>query len=117
MGKKIVLILSLFLVLALILNTSFAQVLPLTKVHIMPPHEKLLEKKVKLPKLPEVSPSNIPQGIKIYGTIERAQGTGKAIVIPVEFTDKPRQPENVIPSNYFDILFNSIGADWTTINP
>ena len=117
MSKKLVLTLSLFILLVLIINISFAQVFPLTKVHIMPPHEKLIEKKVKLPKLPEITPQNIPQGTKIYGTIEKAQGIGKAIVIPVEFTDKPRQPEDIIPSNYFDILFNSVKADWSNINP
>lgn len=117
MRRGRIIFISLILMLIFLVNFAFADVLPLTKVKIMPPHEKLIEKKVKLPKLPEVTPQNIPQGTKIYGVIERAQGVGKAIVIPVEFTDKPRQPENVIPSNYFNILFNSIGADWNSINP
>ncbi|MEN2983693.1 MAG: M6 family metalloprotease domain-containing protein [Dictyoglomaceae bacterium] len=103
--------------LILILSFTFAETLPLTKVKIMPPHEKLIEKKIKLPTLPQVTPISIPKDKKIYGIIEKAEGVGKAIVIPVHFTDKPKQPENIIPSNYFDILFNSVGATWSYINP
>ncbi|PMQ01721.1 MAG: protease [Dictyoglomus sp. NZ13-RE01] len=109
--------LGLLIFLVFLISFTFAESIPLTKVKIMPPHEKLIEKKVKLPTLPEVTPVSIPKGTKIYGVIEKAVAIGKAIVIPVEFTDKPRQPEDVIPSNYFDILFNSIGADWSSINP
>ncbi|MCS7201756.1 MAG: M6 family metalloprotease domain-containing protein [Dictyoglomus sp.] len=103
--------------LILILSFTSAETLPLTKVKIMPPHEKLIEKKLKLPTLPEIAPVSIPKDKKIYGIIEKAEGVGKAIVIPVHFTDKPKQPDNVIPSNYFDILFNSTGANWSSINP
>ncbi|MGB9857502.1 MAG: M6 family metalloprotease domain-containing protein [Dictyoglomaceae bacterium] len=110
-------ILGFFVFFIFLLSLSFASSLPLTKVKIMPPHEKLLEKKVKLPTLPEVLPSTIPQGEKVYGVIEKTTGVGKAIVIPVDFSDKPRQPDNVIPSNYFDILFNSQNANWGIINP
>jgi len=117
MRRGISILLTIFIFLSLLFTFTFAQTIPITKVHIMPPHEKLLNKKIELPKLPEVTPENIPQGTRIYGTIEKAQGIGKAIVIPVEFTDKPRQPDNIIPSNYFNLLFNSIGADWSTINP
>ncbi len=101
--------------LILIFSFALAENLPLTKVKIMPPHERLIEKKIKLPTLPEIAPVSIPKGEKIYGVIEKTTGTGSAIVIPVEFTDKPRQ--EVIPSNYFEILFNSIGANWSNINP
>ncbi|HOL39877.1 MAG TPA: immune inhibitor A, partial [Dictyoglomaceae bacterium] len=114
-GSKLFLFLA--IATAFIFSCSFGAVKPLTPVKIMPPHEKLLEKHIKIPTLPEITPSNIPQGAKVYGTIERAQGLGKAIVIPIEFSDMPRQPESVIPSNYFNTLFNTIGADWNTINP
>jgi len=102
--------------LALILTVSFSSSLPISKIKIMPPHEKLLEKKVKLPTLPDILPSTISPKEKLYGVIEKTTGLGKAIVIPVEFTDKPKQPYDVIPSDYFDTLFNSIGANWSSIN-
>lgn len=96
-------------------SITLAEAFPLTKVKIMPPHERLLEKKIKLPNLPEITPVSIPKEAKIYGVIEKTVGTGSAIVIPVEFTDKPKR--NDIPSNYFEILFNSEGANWSNINP
>jgi len=117
MRRGISILLTTIIFLLLLFTFTFAHSFPITKIHIMPPHEKLLEKKVEIPKIPEVTPESIPQGTRIYGTIEKAQGIGKAIVIPVEFTDKPKQPDDVIPSNYFNILFNSEGADWSTINP